>query len=1046
MTPERWAAIERLYHDARTRPPHDRFDFLVAACGTDVDLLREVSTLLANDETNATFLETPAIEVAALKFMDGAPGHAARPQAPDDVLGQYRLIKRLGRGGMGEVFLAHDDRLDRRVALKFLPPDVASDANARSLLMREARTASALNHPGIVTIHAIEDAGARTFIVMEYVDGVTLAERLAQGPLPFAHLLQIGADIARALAAAHQAGLIHRDIKPANIMLTPAGHAKILDFGIALSAVLGDLPGSGVLGTVSYMSPEQARGEQLDARTDVFSLGAVLYEASTGVRPFACADLASLLEAMSASAPRRPSEIVSSLPEAFDRLILLALDVRRENRPPTAHAVAEALESLADAPRRAALVRRRRLAVGAIAGIAAAAAGIVWWQQAGIARRSQATEALARAERLAASGAYRDAHALAVEARRVLPDDPRLAELWPAVTDVITVRSDPDGAAVYLTNAAVADDAGAGGVRVRLGTTPVEAIVVPRGQYLVEVEKAGFATARRVVSSALARVENSVWQPAAPGRRVALREVEPGRPALVLDVPAPISISMRLIPTERNPARMVFVPGGDYELVGAPRPSRERVTLDDYFVDRFEVSNRDYLVFVEAGAAPPRGWPNGRPSPDHLDHPVTGVTWDEAAAYAAFRGGSLPTVFQWQKAARNGAVARAIGYVMPWGLVADADTMRGRANFLGQATVAVDRFPFGASPYGAEQMAGNVSEWCLNRRGRLRTVAGGSFQDPPYLFSSIGAFPAAFASPAIGFRTVRLAGPPAGDQGAGDFTESAERPHEEPVSPAAYAALLSHYRYDHTPLDARVEAVQDAPDWTREKISFASPQGDRALAYLYLPKRGTGPRSVLHYMPSDAVQYGLQVPDEVEALMAPFIRDGRAVFAVVGVGFSERKFPAGFTPPARASVAYRALTVARTIDLQRGIEYLETRSEIDMARLAAFGTSSYSNELIVLAVESRYRAIVLLSAGLPVTESAAAPEASAINFMPRVTAPTLIVAGRYDETLSLATEVEPLYRLLRAAKHLEVIDGGHIPPMALWLPVARTWLEKAIGR
>ena len=768
-------------------------------------------------------------------------------------------------------------------------------------------------------------------------------------------------------------------------------------------------------------------------------------EASTGVRPFASADLASLLQAMSASAPRRPSEVVSSLPLDFDRLILLALDVQRDNRPPTALGLAEALESLADAPRRAALVRRRRLAVGAIAGIVAAAAGIMWWQQAGIAQRSQATAALARAERLAASGNYRDAHALALEARQVLPDDPRLAELWPIVTDVITVRSDPDGAVVYVTDAASADEGGSGGARGRLGITPIEAMVIPRGTYLVEVEKAGFATARRVVSSALARVENSVWQPAAPGRRVMLREVEPGRPALLLDVPAPIAISMRLIPAGRNHSGMVFVPGGDYVLAGAG-PSRERVKLDDYFIDRFEVSNRDYLAFVEAGAAPPRGWPNGRPLPDQLEHPVTGVTWDEAAAYAAFRGATLPTVFQWQKAARNGAVARAIGYVMPWGLVADADTIRGRANFLGQGTVPIDRFPFGASPYGAEQMAGNVSEWCLNRRGGLRTTAGGSFQDPPYLFSSVGAFPAAFASPAIGFRTVRLAGPATGDQGAGDFAEAAGRPHDEPVSHVAYAALLSHYRYDDTPLDARVEAVQDAPGWTREKISFASPYGDRALAYLYLPKRGSGPRSVLHYMPSDAVQYGLQVPDEVEALMAPFIHDGRAVFAVVGVGFSERRFPPGFTPPARASVAYRALTAARTIDLQRGIEYLRTRPEIDMARLAAFGTSSYSNELIVLAVESRYRAIVLLSAGLPVTENTALPEANAINFVPRVTAPTLIVAGRYDETLSLATEVEPLYRLIRAPKHLEVVDGGHIPPMALWLPVARTWLEKAIGR
>ena len=324
-------------------------------------------------------------------------------------------------------------------------------------------------------------------------------------------------------------------------------------------------------------------------------------------------------------------------------------------------------------------------------------------------------------------------------------------------------------------------------------------------------------------------------------------------------------------------------------------------------------------------------------------------------------------MFQWQKAARDGAMARAIGYVMPWGLVADTDTIRGRANFLGPGTVPVDRFPFGASPFGAEQMAGNVSEWCLNRRGELRTTAGGSFQDPRMSFPGSAPSRRGSRRPRSVFAPCAWPDRQKATRVAAT-SRTAGRPREEPVSAAAYAALLSHYRYDDTPLDARIEAVQDAPHWTREKISFASPQGDRALAYLYLPKRGTGRRSVLHYMPSDAVQYGLQVPDEVEALMAAFIREGRAVFSVVGVGFSERRFPPGFTPPARASVAYRALTAARTIDLQRGIEYLRTRPDIDMARLAAFGTSSYSNELIVLAVESRYRAIVLLSAGLPVTE------------------------------------------------------------------------------
>src|SRR5260370_36734822 len=231
---------------------------------------------------------------------------------PQQVLLHYRLVKKIGSGGMGEVYRGEDTKLGRTVAIKVLPASANQNVTAKRRFLKEAQSASALNHPNIVTIHAIEEAEGLDFIVMEYIEGQTLKALIEHdGALPLTKLLDIGIQVADAMDAAHQIGLIHRDIKSANILVTPRGHAKVLDFGLAKvvrtiadgvdneAPTLMNLTDEGtVLGTVSYMSPEQTRGEVLDARSDIFSLGCVLYEAATRALPFEGPSMLSLMHAI----------------------------------------------------------------------------------------------------------------------------------------------------------------------------------------------------------------------------------------------------------------------------------------------------------------------------------------------------------------------------------------------------------------------------------------------------------------------------------------------------------------------------------------------------------------------------------------------------------------------------------------------------------------------------------------------------------------------------------------------------------------------------
>ena len=275
----------------------------------------------------------------------------------------YRIIEKIGKGGMGEIYQAEDQKLGRIVALKLLPPGAQEDKQAKRRLLQEARAASALNHPHIVTIHSIEETDGVAFIVMEYVEGETLKSMIERGPLETSQLIDLGSQVAEGLSAAHTAGLIHRDIKPSNILVTPQGQAKILDFGLAKLTQVSDQPLSAeqtmskltktgmIVGTVAYMSPEQTRGEPLDARTDIFSFGCVLYEAATGKVPFSGPSVLSVLHEIATVEPPAPSVIRQNVPHGLDAIIQRTLAKDRKQRYSSASELAAALRGLTFANR-----------------------------------------------------------------------------------------------------------------------------------------------------------------------------------------------------------------------------------------------------------------------------------------------------------------------------------------------------------------------------------------------------------------------------------------------------------------------------------------------------------------------------------------------------------------------------------------------------------------------------------------------------------------------------------------------------------------------
>lgn len=1115
MNPDRWEKIERLYHEALERDAGEREAFVRQACDGDEDLRREIVSLLDHDQMTTDFIESPALVVAAREF---APELASVKMSAPRRFGSYRILSPLGRGGMGEVHLAIDDKLGRKVAIKLLPEQFTSDAERIRRFTQEARTVSSLNHPNIITIHEIGEAPARLgnlrYIVTEYVEGETLRQMMdrastdkAEPGIELLKAIDVTAQIAAALAAAHQAGITHRDIKPENVMIRRDGLVKVLDFGLAkfserprdekmerlesLSvspslrspAYPSSITSAGlILGTPRYMSPEQAGGERVDARTDIFSLGVVLYEMLTGRPPFSGETPSKIIAAILRDDPPPFSAHKTKPPRELERIVHLALLKNREERYQSIEAMAtdlKALKTELETPSNRAVsieesdsqkastpaetsfspasayagAAAKLLVIGALAAVVAFV-GWYLWRYVMIGR---ARENLAKIEELAAAERFFEAYDLAVETQKRLPNDPILTRLMPSISDDLTIVTDPPGARVYLKRFSP-DKAGLAPERTLIGTSPIHR-QIGRGAYILSIEKEGYVRFERTLTGLILKL-SGVQAPSPP-----------------------INLKVNLIESTKNPALMSYVPAETrFRMNSWARPTDKIARLDAYFIDKFEVSNREYKEFISAGGYQkrefwrypikkngreqaweeairefkdrtslpgPRNWTNQEFPEGKADYPVTDVSWYEAAAYAAFRGKSLPTVFQWELAARGEAIGPRNGrpsyYWMPWGPF--TGSIEARANYNAQGTMPVQSLEFGLSPYGCYHMAGNVAEWCLNQAAEGFSVAGGSWDDPPYLFGSFGAYPGTFSANKLGFRCVLNPPGGTGDQGGMPVSDPTEVPTYKPAGDASFRAWQEFYRYPQPPLEARIEQTIETDDWRRETITYVGAGGERALAYLYLPKHYSPPWQVIQFLPGDDVFAGFRpLRVRVEGSLTQFVKSGRAVLAVVLKGFPERERPPNYSAPGYETIEYRDLVLNWTTDQRRALDYVETRSDLNAGKIAFFGFSGGESRKTVLpATETRYRSVILIGAGVRPVDGRILPEISPVNLLPQIRAPKLVINGRYDEVTSLKYDSEPLHKLLREPKQILVVETGHIPPPEVYVGPVNQFLDRTLG-
>jgi formylglycine-generating enzyme required for sulfatase activity/dienelactone hydrolase len=953
---------------------------------------------------------------------------------------RYSIERELGAGGMATVYLAEDLKHHRQVAIKVLKPELAAAVGPERFL-REIEIAARLTHPHILPLHDSGEADGFLYYVMPYVEGESLRDWLQRaGTPPIGDTLRLLRDVADALAYAHQHGVVHRDIKLDNVMLA-GRHAVVTDFGVAKAVSAADRGSAfttvGVsVGTPAYMAPEQAAADpNVDHRADLYAFGVLAYELLVGRLPFAAVSAQAVMVAHLTERPQPLLEVREDLPPALAAAVMRCLEKEPDARFQSADELLAGLEGLLTpgggvTPVGSTLARtigtpgrrRRVLAAGGVI-LLAAAAWLVLSVRHGTRVRWAREQAIPQIRQLADSALTEAAYSLALEARRVIPNDSSLGVLWMRITMLANIHTEPSGARVYRRDY-LADSA----AWEYLGITPVDSFRIPNGLSLLRFEKDGFAP-----------LEVAGW---------------------------PLDSAFALGDGRAVPAGMVRVPGGLIEVLNISGLEHlAPVSVGTYLMDAYEVTNRQFKEFVDSGGyrrrefwdrpfeldGKPLSWDaaiarftdrTGRPGPSTWEaggypagqgnYPVSGVSWYEAAAYATYAHKSLPTIYHWGWAATP--------FLSMW--------IVPRSNFDGTGPAPVGSHR--AGPYGTFDMAGNVREWCLNATGSGRYILGGGWNDPPFAFNYPYAQQPSDRSPTNGIRLARYL--------PGDTTVAvASRPalvmlrdfsKERPVPDGIFQVYRRLYDYDRTPLHAVVEeSDSSAEEFIRQRITFDAAYGnERVTAYLFLPKHGRPPYQTVVYFPGANAIDERSFTSSETGFYDFIVKSGRAVMFPIYKSTYERGDNL-HTWHADETNFYKDHVIMWAKDLRRSIDYLQTRSDIDTARLAYYGFSwgGYLGGLMP-AVEPRFRTVVLFIAGF--VNVRGQPEVEPINFLPRITAPVLMLNGRYDHYFPVESSQRPFFRLLGTPsqhKRLVISEGGHDVPRTQLIAETLTWLDRYLG-
>ncbi len=1028
-------SAEEIFEVALDLPVERRPAYVVEACRGSSQLRGDVERLLRDYQQMGDFLD----DSPAGATNEDVTQFTGQTLSAGQKLGRYTVVDSIGSGGMGSVYRARDEKLERFVAIKILSPGLVTDDESRRRFRKEALALAKLSHPHIAAVHDVGEQEGVDYLVMECVPGETLSELIKAGPLSVERATAILLEIAGALEEAHEQGVVHRDLKPANVIVTPKGHAKVLDFGIAkllapgASDATASLETGFLIGTPLYMSPEQALGNTVDARTDLWSLGVIYFQLLAGRTPFEGDSNIAILHAIINDPPTLLRALRPDAPQLADQIIARCLrkDPARRYQS-AAEIVRDASALLAQvsssaqglAPKR----QSRSIALAAIVALVVTLLAAAWFVHRSSRRQWAREEAVPQIAKLTAAGRPLAAFDLLERAQRYEPGDPAIKQLAAQDTLQGSITSSPSVATVAIQDYTTPN----GPWRV-LGNTPLSGITLPKGFF------------RWKLSSRTGDVVEGL----------ATEE----------------SMNFALDAQHAAPAGMVAVPGGNWvgiiAFIGSVGPFR----IPPFYLDRFEVTNRDYQKFVDSGGYAkqeywhakfirdgreipwteavaafrdttnrpgPAGWVAGHYAEGQADLPVSGVSWFEAAAYAAFAGKSLPVLPQWYMAAPPD-VSR---YIVPM------------SNLPGDALAPVGSH-MGVGPYGTYDMAGNVREWVINADDNdNRFILGGSWKSPSYFYYSPETLSPFSRSEENGFRCVKNTAPlPASAVAPIRRVDARDFSKFKPASDDVFHAYQIMYAPSTSPLNT-VDGgvVSETADWREEKATIDTGyRGERIAVYLFLPKHVRPPYQTVLFFPSARV-YDIADNKNGTALgdsefFDYIIQSGRAVAYPIFQDTYERRLRYSLPGGSQAI----QLTTDRYKDAARTLDYLATRSDIDNSKLAYLGVSMGAAEGITYStlLQDRLKTIILLDGGYFLEPPP--PGGDQADFAPRMKKPVLMVNGRYDYVFSVNLAQDPMFKMLGtppADKQHLILETSHdvTEQRPQLVKAVLDWLDRYLGK